>query len=272
MSKKRSSPRKGASPAEPPAESSILATTPEPQPLQLHPATIPQLESELASALERHSRKCQICHHPDRDFIEDEFIHWIRPDYIVVKYDLHDRSYLYRHARALGLDMQRRRNLRQALEPILEQNQCVRVNAQSVLSAARIYSHINDDGQWQDPPRESIITKRPFVYAPNPPIRLRDRYQASREMEANLQSSIPNIHSNNQSAPSTSNLDPPSANPQDPPPAAKTENLIATPKRLETPVTPTKQTTGIVSNRHKNAVEKSTIRPLTQIAKRARRG
>ena len=102
------------------------------------PAEPTPIDPNSPSDPERHSRKCQICHHPDRDFIEDEFIHWIRPDYIVVKYDLHDRSYLYRHARALGLDMQRRRNLRQALEPILEQNQCVRVNAQSVLSAARI--------------------------------------------------------------------------------------------------------------------------------------
>jgi hypothetical protein len=182
---------------------------------------------------ERHTRKCQICHHPERDAIEDEYIRWVRPHSIVCKYDLNDRTSLYRHCRALGLDILRRRNLRVALEPILEAAECVRITADSVISAARIYSHINDDGQWEDPPRESIITKRPY-YATSIPPALKERIQRATSEAA------------------SSNLQLPTSN---------SRNLIATVPKLESRITPTKQTTGTVSNRNKTRREKSTIRP-----------
>jgi hypothetical protein len=34
---------------------------------------------EMKAALERHSRKCIICHHPEREAIEEEFLHWRAP-------------------------------------------------------------------------------------------------------------------------------------------------------------------------------------------------
>src|ERR1700732_80037 len=34
---------------------------------------------EARNALNRHARKCVVCHPPDRDAIEEEFIHWRSP-------------------------------------------------------------------------------------------------------------------------------------------------------------------------------------------------
>jgi len=125
---------------------------------------------------ERHARKRSICHHPDRDLIENDFIHWVRPITIVSEYILHDHKALYRHVHALGLAALRRRNLRVVLEPILEHAYCVRITAASIVSAARVYSHINDDGQWEEPPRESVVTKVPY-YTEGLPPRLAERYK-----------------------------------------------------------------------------------------------
>ncbi len=152
MSKKRSSARRALPPApstDAPAKAEIIPANESP---------ISPTQGDLDPS--RHTRKCAICHHPDRDSIEDDFIHWVRPYTILSEYSIRDHKTLYRHARALGLDFLRRRNLRLTLEPILEAAQHVRITADSVISAARVYSHINEDGQWIDPPRESIITKK----------------------------------------------------------------------------------------------------------------
>src|ERR1700758_2716577 len=126
MSKRRSSTRR-ATPSEPPPEpqsqSTTPATIPEPQPPQMPPPDQP-LECvpppKPDPDPERHSRKCQVCHHPDRAALESDFIHWVSPDYISTAYNLWDRQTIYRHARALGLDELRRQNLRCVIEPILD--------------------------------------------------------------------------------------------------------------------------------------------------------
>ena len=111
---------------------------------------------------ERHSRKCLICHHPDRAALESDYIHWVSPDYISSAYNLWDRQTIYRHARATGLNELRRQNLRCVIEPILEYTHYLRPTACDILNAARAYSRINDYGQWVDPPREVVISKRPY--------------------------------------------------------------------------------------------------------------
>ena len=55
-------------------------------------------ETARRADLERHSRKCTICRHPDRDAIEHDFLHWCHPVDIAEEFGLADHSSIYRHA------------------------------------------------------------------------------------------------------------------------------------------------------------------------------
>ena len=61
--------------------------------------------------LQRHARKCHICHHPQRAEIEDDFLNWRGPNQIVKDYRLPHWSVIYRHANALGLRARRNENV-----------------------------------------------------------------------------------------------------------------------------------------------------------------
>jgi hypothetical protein len=65
------------------------------------------------------------------------------------KYHL-SRDSLYRHCHALGLFERRGRNLKGALEKIIEQADSVPVNAGAVVQAIQAYAKINSAGQWID--------------------------------------------------------------------------------------------------------------------------
>jgi hypothetical protein len=60
------------------------------------------------------------------------------------------RDSLYRHCHALGLFEKRGRNLKGALEKIIEQADSVAVNAGAVVQAIQAYAKINSAGQWVD--------------------------------------------------------------------------------------------------------------------------
>ena len=55
---------------------------------------------------------------------------------------------VYRHAHALDLFRKRQRNIRAALEKIIEQAGEVDVNAAAVVSAIMAYAKINGRGEW----------------------------------------------------------------------------------------------------------------------------
>lgn len=61
-----------------------------------------------------------------------------------------DRSSVYRHAHALGLFAKRQRNVRAALERIIERAGEVDVTASAVVAAVQAYTKINAAGQWID--------------------------------------------------------------------------------------------------------------------------
>jgi hypothetical protein len=67
-----------------------------------------------------HSRKCCVCHHPDRVWIELKFIEWDSPTRIADEFELYDTDCIYRHAHATNLFEQRRRNILCIYEHILE--------------------------------------------------------------------------------------------------------------------------------------------------------
>jgi hypothetical protein len=91
-----------------------------------------------------------VCAHPQREEIEAAFIGWRSPAAIAEEYGLADRTSVYRHAHALGLFPKRQKNIRAALERIIERAECVDVTAGAVVSAVQAYAKINSAGEWID--------------------------------------------------------------------------------------------------------------------------
>jgi len=107
-----------------------------------------KVNSSAAPILGRHQAGCRICAHPQREDIERDFIAWRSPSKIAEDYNLRDRSTVYRHAHALNLCPKRERNVRAALERIIERVDDVSVNAAAVVQAVAIYARINERGQF----------------------------------------------------------------------------------------------------------------------------
>jgi hypothetical protein len=98
----------------------------------------------------RHRRNCGICHHAQLAEIEADFVAWRSPAAIAAEYGLADRTSVYRHANALGLFPKRQKNIRAALERIIERAGDVEVTASAVVAAVQAYAKINAAGEWID--------------------------------------------------------------------------------------------------------------------------
>jgi hypothetical protein len=125
----------------------------------------------------RHEAQCSICNHVQREEIEQQFLRWTSPDKIVETFGI-CRDSIYRHARAFDLLEPRRRNVRFALERIIERAGDVEVNANAVVSAVAAYSKINTNGQWIDR-RETIDMNEMFARMTNDEM---DRYATKGEL------------------------------------------------------------------------------------------
>jgi hypothetical protein len=111
----------------------------------------PSFQSNTSAASQaRHAAECRICSHPQREEIERDFVNWRSPAAITKHYGLRNRSSVYRHAHAIGLFPKRQRNVRAALEKIIERAGEVEVTAPAVVAAVQAYSKINAAGQWID--------------------------------------------------------------------------------------------------------------------------
>jgi hypothetical protein len=82
-----------------------------------------------------HSRRCSVCHHPDRIWIELKFIEWNSPSLIADEFDLYDRDSIYHHAHATGLFDLRRRNILCVYENLLERVQRTQITSRGILFA-----------------------------------------------------------------------------------------------------------------------------------------
>jgi hypothetical protein len=98
----------------------------------------------------RHKRNCGICASEQCEEIERDFINWTGATAIAKEYGLADRTTVYRHAHAFGLFAKRQRNIRAALEKIIEQAGEVEVTSAAVVAAVQAYAKINAQGQWID--------------------------------------------------------------------------------------------------------------------------
>jgi len=129
----------------------------------------------------RHSRRCCICLHPDRDAIEGDFIRWRSPELIAREYKIANRTSIYRHAHCTGLFAWRRRELGRVLEGILENAEHVPLEASdAVVRAARVYAHLDENGNWFEPARINFV-----LTGPVPPISRPESFQAARQLQTN---------------------------------------------------------------------------------------
>ena len=81
--------------------------------------------------------------------IERQFVDWGNTTRIAKEYGL-TRDSVYRHAHATGLFVRRQRNIRAALERIIEKSEGVEVTASAVVSAIQAHAKINASGKWVD--------------------------------------------------------------------------------------------------------------------------
>jgi hypothetical protein len=95
----------------------------------------------------RHEYHCSICALSRREELELAFVNWSSPARIAKEFRV-SRDSVYRHAHALALFEKRRRNVRVALERIIENAGEVEVSAAAVVGAVTAYAKINTSGQW----------------------------------------------------------------------------------------------------------------------------
>jgi hypothetical protein len=154
-----------AAKAAPETETKDLAPTEKPERHHRHPtpetAAITKKYSVELPSTDRHGRKCQICHHPDRASIEEDFILWCTPRSISVEYRVPEMA-LYRHARAFDLFTIRRESLRLSLDRVLERGPEAPVTAGTIIRAVKAQACLTDDNHWIDPAKH-------FVFSTNPP-------------------------------------------------------------------------------------------------------
>ena len=111
-----------------------------------------------ASHLSHHQRKCAICRHPERETIEEMFVHWHSSSSIHRRFMLSDRSTIYDHAHATGLFAKRRRNLRYALENVIERADQCDISSHGIVAAIEAYASLTPSGEWIEPARRVIYT------------------------------------------------------------------------------------------------------------------
>jgi hypothetical protein len=119
-------------------------------------------QADSAVSVERHRRTCSVCNHPQLEEIEGAFVSWRSPAETAAAFGLADRASIYRHAHALGLFEKRRRNIRAALEKIIERAGEVDVTASAVVAAVQAYAKINSAGEWIDRTEENVSMRSLF--------------------------------------------------------------------------------------------------------------
>jgi hypothetical protein len=124
------------------------------------PAENQELEEEDLSALtsvERQSRKCNICRHPERQSIDDAFLHWRSPKTIMHCFDIPSETTIYDHAHAFNFFALPNRNLQSALANIIEDIDRRDFTGSEMLDAVRALAHLNENGRWIHPTSKSEV-------------------------------------------------------------------------------------------------------------------
>ena len=133
------------------------AMTPDQPDYPQQPAPGRPSEPRVRAKMGPHTRRCNVCRHPNRKDIEQEFLRWRSPDRIAQDYKIPDHSSIYRHVHATGIFARRRKAVRAALEPIIECAEFVRVTASSLIKAIYAHTHINENGEWINHPTQHTV-------------------------------------------------------------------------------------------------------------------
>ncbi|MGC1659850.1 MAG: hypothetical protein WA737_07525 [Candidatus Acidiferrales bacterium] len=100
-----------------------------------------QRDAQAQAPPSRHSRKCTVCRHPDRDAIEALFLLWRSPVKLAVAFGIADHSHIYRHVHATGLFV-RRRATKRPPKPAINQMILATATPERVIRAVRLYAQL----------------------------------------------------------------------------------------------------------------------------------
>jgi hypothetical protein len=108
--------------------------------------------------MNKHESHCSVCQHPEREVIEEEFIHWFSPRATARDHCIDVRA-IYRHAHAFNLFAVRNRKIRFVLSHALERAEHSETPTPDALNRmVRTFTRVNDDGQWIEPPAHVIVS------------------------------------------------------------------------------------------------------------------
>ncbi|HET6145330.1 MAG TPA: hypothetical protein VFE02_17620 [Candidatus Acidoferrales bacterium] len=145
-----------------------------------NPSSIPSKKPNLIS----HASHCTVCAHSQREEIEAEYTSWVSPTEITTDYGLGNRSALYRHANAFGLNVKRAVNIRAALCRIIEKADHVQMTGSSIIQAVELLARINSRGELVKPDEQIGMHE---LFDQMSPDEL-DQYAKSGQMPARLRS------------------------------------------------------------------------------------
>jgi hypothetical protein len=168
---------------EPPSDPGRALTIPSSRAPRRRPK--PRKRAHPKPLLNYHAAQCPICNHPEREAIEQGFLHWRRVSHLAHEFKLGHRSIVYRHAHALGLFERRAARMRHALGYIIEQAENTTPTADGIIRAIRAYSCLDDNGRWTDPPKRLIISTEPrFPLPAGSSIERADEFRSERANES----------------------------------------------------------------------------------------
>ena len=152
-------PGQSVTPAEPPPARPPESASPQIEDIlsQIPAGTRLRFEPPLPSRA-MHVARCKICRFDVENAIDEAFVNWECVYKIAREFEISARS-IYRHAHATGLFAKRDRNIRRALGHLLHEADRVVPTADSVVSAAKVFAHINSRGEWVNPPARVIYSK-----------------------------------------------------------------------------------------------------------------
>lgn len=106
----------------------------------LNLTTVTRVATEVGLSHDTDQRRAQV---------EQEFIGWGETTRIAKEFNLSRKS-IYRHAEMLQLYPKRRRNVKAALERMIEKAESVDVTASAIVAAVQALAKINANGEWVD--------------------------------------------------------------------------------------------------------------------------
>jgi hypothetical protein len=112
------------------------------------------------TSLAMHQAHCLVCRYDVRKVIDQAFVNWECVYKIAREYNIPARS-IYRHAHATKLFAKRDRNIRGALSHLIHEADRTEPTAESIVSAVKVFAHINSRGEWVNPPTQVVYTAAP---------------------------------------------------------------------------------------------------------------